>query len=598
MARAIGVDIGDHTIKVVELSGSARSFKVQRVAIRPVPGDIKPDEIEIADEEDDEAPPPPSREERISEVLKEIFRELALPKEDTCSSFHARNSMIREINVPFFDDDQIRKVVRFEAENHLHSQAIDDVVVNWVKTGETKDGSRLTIFASPKDRLASSIATMRRAGIDPAAVDLDATALYTTLDATGLIAAHPTCVVLHVGASSTNLILVVEGRPRVFRAFPLGTGALESALAHQLGAGHGHRRGADAHKDDLFVAAGDLPAAPGTPEASKSLAQVETDVVSEEREAFVNKLHREVIRSLAAVRTETPPERLLLTGGGALLDGVDEALAARFGLPVERLDLLDHVDAKDRGSDPEYAGAALGPAIGCALRMLGRNPLGIELLRDEFAPRNTFDVVRTALATLLTLGFLLMAALTLSNKKELEAEQAEFGGRHAIAKFIFREAEGDYLQQVEAETEEGARIRVDRWLKSTADDPKSITRMFTQMGRRLDYLRDQMGLSEKIPPLPSALEAMAAFYAALQTVDRAELGNFRIERMSIRTRQLQATILAESTSGHERARAALEASPYFQRRAKNPRAIVELGSSTTEGDMRKQEYTISFGDEE
>ena len=45
----------------------------------------------------------------------------------------------RDVAVPFRADDQIEKVVRFEAENHLHGRAIEDVIVNWVKTGETKE---------------------------------------------------------------------------------------------------------------------------------------------------------------------------------------------------------------------------------------------------------------------------------------------------------------------------------------------------------------------------------------------------------------------------------------------------------------------------
>ena len=61
MARAIGVDIGDHTIKVVELGGSARSFKVQRVAIRPVPEDDEPEGVTMGDDEGDDAPPKLSR---------------------------------------------------------------------------------------------------------------------------------------------------------------------------------------------------------------------------------------------------------------------------------------------------------------------------------------------------------------------------------------------------------------------------------------------------------------------------------------------------------------------------------------------------------
>ena len=312
----------------------------------------------------------------------------------------------------------------------------------------------------------------------------------------------------------------------------------------------------------------------------------------------MQKLHREVIRSLAAVRTEAPPERLLLTGGGSLIEGVAEALAERFGLPVERLDILEHVNAKDRGPDPAYAGAALAPAIGCALRMLGRNPLGIELLQDEFAPRNTFDVIRTALATVLTLGFLAVAVMTWSAKQELTAERVKFGDRHAIAKHVFKGAEGMYLQQVDAQTEVAAKQNVDRWLARGEGDPTAIRRIQRQLNRRLDYLKDQMGLSERIPPLPSALEVMTAIYKAFESVPRDELGYLRIERMTIRPRQVQMSILAETTTTFDRVRELLANAPLIVERARNPRSPVEQGSLIREGEYMKQDYTIDFREDD
>ncbi len=596
MPRAIGVDVGDHSIKVVELTGNARSFKVQRVAIRPIPEDAEADDAIVAEiregDETEEAPPKPSRDERVAEAIAGIFREFALPKEDVCAALRARTSMIREINVPFFEDDQIRKVVRFEAENHLHSQSIDDVVINWVKTGATKDGSRLTVFASPKDRLAELIAVLRRGGVDPSAVDLDSTAVYTALDAAGIFTAHPTCVVLHVGATSTNLVLVVEGRPRVFRAFPLGTGTLERTIARETeGIRHAPRR------DDLFVRAGDLPAPPGTPETAKSLVQHATDLVADEREAFVQKLHREVIRSLAAVRTETPPDRLLLTGGGALVEGVAESLATRFGLPVERLDILEHIPAKDRGPDPVYAGAALTPAIGCALRMLGRNPLRIELLQDEFAPRNAFDVIRTALATFLTLGFLAIAFLTWSAKQELVAEKIKFNDRLAVAKHIFRGAEGLYLRQVDSLSDQESDQRVQRQLAQWEGEPSAVKRIASHLIRRLDFLRDQMGLSERIPQLPSALEAMTAVYQALGPAE-SQFPYLRINKMQIRATNLSLTVFADSNETVEKVRELLAASPYVKERATGRGATVEAGSLAREGDYFRQEFTINFREDD
>src|SRR5262245_61508869 len=126
MPRAVGLDIGSRTLKLVELSGSAKAFKVQKVEVRPVPEGT-------GDEADD----------ALAAMIRGLFKEAHLPKDDVCVAFDAGSTIFREITVPFQTDDQIEKVVRFEAENHLHGRAIEDVVVNWVKTGETKEGSQL-----------------------------------------------------------------------------------------------------------------------------------------------------------------------------------------------------------------------------------------------------------------------------------------------------------------------------------------------------------------------------------------------------------------------------------------------------------------------
>ena len=596
MARAIGIDIGTRTVKAVELSGSAKSFKIQRIAIREVPDDDTAALDVPIDEEGVETPP--SRDERISAIVAEIFKTLALPKEDACATFPADRSMIREITVPFFEEDQIRKVVRFEAENHLHSHGVDDVVVNWVKTGETKDGSRLTVFASPKDDLADRIAVMRRAAVDPATIDLDATALFTALEGSGTLEEHPNAVVLDLGANSTNLLLIVDGRPRVFRSFSVGMSALESSIGSELGVPQETSRsklmtGGGGDADDLFV-----PAETGV-EGEKSLTQIQTDVVQDRRTEFVQKLHREAIRSLMAVRTESPPEVLLLTGGGSLVPGFSEDLAQRFGLPVHAVDFVDRVGAKDAGPDPAYAGAALGPAIGCALRMMGRNPLDIELLQDEFAPRNTFDVIRTALATALTLLFVGLAVLTYSTKQELRAEQVKFHEKYRAASRIFQPVEMSYLQNVDAKTKEIAAQRTRGFLKSLPNNGSQIRSIRRRMRKRHDHLESQLGLSKQVPQLQSAVLAMKEFYKALQSRPREELGGwFRISKMSISPRQLRATIIVDERTQFQTARQLLSQSEYFRSRAKNRSNVVTLGGISVAKGKAKGELILEFRSED
>ena len=591
MARAIGVDIGSRTVKAVELSGSAKSFKISRVAIREIPED-EAVPLGAVDEEGVDAPP--SREERISEIVGEIFKTLALPKEDACASFPAGKSMIREITVPFFDEDQIRKVVKFEAENHLHSHAIDDVVVNWIKTGETKDGSRLTVFASPKDDLAERIAIMRRVAVDPATVDLDATALFTALEASGAFEKDPNVIVIDLGATSTNLMLIVDGRPRVFRSFTLGMGALESSIGSELGVPLEASRtrlmtGGGAHPDDLFVPT------EASAEGEKSLTQIQTDVVGDKRTDFVKKLHREAIRSLMAVRTESPPEAILLTGGGALIPDVTRDLENRFGLPVEQVDFVHRVGAKDAGSDPAYAGAALGPAIGCALRMMGRNPLDIELLQDEFAPRNTFDVVRGALAACLTMLFIALAVITYSTKRELHAEQIKFAEKFAVARRIFSPVENSYLQNVDAKTKQTAQKATVKYLRRLPSDGSQIRSLRRRLQRRHDELESNLGLSKLIPELPSAVKAMTEFYRALQSEPRDQLGGwFRIEKMTITPRSMRVTLVVDQETQFQKARQLIAKNKYFRDRAKDRSNVVEPGPVRRKAGKARGDLTLNF----
>src|SRR5262245_53532895 len=337
MARAVGLDIGTRTIKVVELSGSPKAFRIQRLAIRDVPRAPDAPPAEGAEPFDPVA--------ATAAVVRDVFETLKLPKEDVCASFDSGKTMSREIVVPFLEPEKIRKVVKFEAEHHLHSQSVDEVVVNWIKTGETKEGSRLTIFASSKEELVERLGVLRLAGIEPASIDLDCTATYTCADALGLFAAHPNAILLTVGAHVTSLMLVVEGKPRMVRSFLLGVGSLPVALPEGR-AGGGL---------DLLVTA-------RSAEGARSGAATAELAAKDAHGDFVRKLHREVTRSLASVRSDAPPTMVFLAGGGALLPELREALQERFTLPVERINVFDKAECKDQGPDPAYAGATIPEA--------------------------------------------------------------------------------------------------------------------------------------------------------------------------------------------------------------------------------------------
>jgi|GEM_PF-4507422 len=579
MARAVGLDIGTRTIKVVELSGSPKAFKVQRVAVRDVP------QAPLVVSEGAE---PFDATQATAAVVRELFDTLKLTHDNVAATYDTGTTISREILVPFLEPDKIRKVVKFEAEHHLHSQSVDEVVVNWIKTGETKEGSRLTIFATGKDELVKRLALMRMAGVEPATIDMDATAVYTCADALGLFTEHPNAILLLVGAHTTALMLVVDGKPRMVRTFLLGVGALPPLLSGGMGRAE--------VSGDLFVPAADLQAR----EAAARQAQTAELAPRDAHMEFVKKLHREVIRSLASVRQDSPPSVVFLCGGGALLPEVREALQERFGLPVEILDVFQRVDCPDPGPEAAYTGSAVVGAVGSALRLLGHNPLGIELLQDEFAPSNTFEVTRTAAATFVTLLFLMLLGLNLHVGRQQDAAKAVNQRIYYNAAQMFQLAERKYITQVDHKDDATAEKQALSWVRSQPADHLRITKLRTQLIARHRKLQSDLGMAKEIPEVPSATRVMFEIYKALSAVARDELGDhFSIDKMDISERRCSFTIVASDTNSFDQVRALISKSDYLRTRAKNPQQMLEAQSrqKTKEG-HESQPFDIKFKDKE
>jgi type IV pilus assembly protein PilM len=587
MPRAVGLDVGTRTLKLVELSGSAKAFKVQRFLVRPMPEGTG-DDLEAA----------------RAELVRSLFHEAKVGRDDVCASFDSGATIFREITVPFRERDQIEKVVRFEAENHLHGTAIEDVVVNWIKVGETKDGSQVVIAAAPKAELSADLAVLRRAGIEPASVDLDATALFTACEATGMLAEHPSCVILEVGARTTGLVLVDGGKLRAVRAFHAGADTVSTRIEQDLSlpAGQGGARAmrtSGSDPDALLLAAPRT----GVAETSKSLAELEQDASGQRREEFVRKVHRELTRTLTAVRVETPPTVILLAGGGSLLPGLLETLAEKTGLPVQRLALLERLGYRTGGPSPELDEAVAPVAIGCALKVLGADPLGIELRQEEFRPTNTFDVVRASLVAAVTLLAVLLGGLFYLATRRADRERDRFlTAKDSVcrkAATVLSEVEKTYHRDVKGLTPELADKAARKVLDSIPSDENYLAGVQRQLRRRYTELESELNLSKDIPQIESALKVWVEVMRSFNGLDRAQLGWFRITKLSATQGSVSLTIEVDNAGKIDEIVKVLGANEYLKSRAKKPDKPVTPG--TFQKNPQTERYSgqleVVFGEE-
>jgi len=498
LARAVGLDIGARHVRLVEVESAGRGLRVLRLG-----------------ERDCVVPEGADREAAVREAVDALFRDTRASRDEVVLSWPAEACTIREISVPFRETDQIRRVVKFEFESHLHAQAIEDVVVDFVAVADTKEGKRLLAVAAPKAPLRARLDSLAQAKVDPVAVETDVTALATAAAAAGLLAENPDCVLVDIGSRSTKIIVVREGRVRAARALLGGLDATADAPAPP--------------EPPEAMAAADAG-----PSTATALA-VHGDRVS----AAVVRIVREVSRTIASAAPGVAFPVAFVCGRGSLASGAREALASGLGFEVRPLDVLAHVGHPVPPEQVEETGAAFATAIGAGAHALGIGPDLMDLRREDLAYARRFDQVKGGIAALLALLLLAVGFLLWRTKNEKEAANVEFGKMIARLTQTSEAAEKEYKGAL------GDEVAKKLWA-GTGKDVDAVPDARRRVKQMNDYLHNELGISTEVPPIRSSLEVLRSVHEAIRSV-RDQLDYCLVTKTEISQKEVQLNILVSAS---------------------------------------------------
>jgi len=497
LARAVGLDIGARHVRLVEVEGSGRGLRVLRLGERDC---VVPEGVD--------------REEAVREAVDALFRDTRASRDEVVLSWPAETCTIREITVPFREADQIRRVVKFEFESHLHSQAIEDVVLDFVAVAETKEGTRLLAVAAPKAPLRARLEALAKAKIDPVAVDTDVTVLAGAAQAAGLLADHPDCVLVDIGTRSTRIVVVREGRVRAARAL--------------LG-------GLDPNQEP----APEPVAGEAVPAEGGAVAQTTAVAVSGDRiAAAVVRVVREVSRTIANAAPGVAFPVAFVSGRGSLAPGAREALASGLGFEVRPLDLLGRLAHPVPAEQAEETGAAFAVAIGAAARAVGIGPAPLDLRREDIAYARRFDQVKGGVAAILALLLLAVGFLLWRTRNEKDAASREFGQMVAALRKTSDTVEKDYKSALGEE-------QAKKLWAGTGIDIDTVPDARRRVKQMHDYLRNELGISTEVPPIRSGLEVLKAVNSAIKSV-RDQLDYCLITSETVTQKEVQVNILVSA----------------------------------------------------
>jgi len=536
MARSVGLDIHPRGVRAVEVTGGRKSFRISRYmerSLTPRGGAPDPDELR--------------------EALIEIFRGGKFSRHSVVTAVEAHETVVREIPVPFRSDDQIRKVVKYEAEHHLHDCDADDVVVQYTKVGESADGTNLLVFAARKEAIGRRIEYARSAGVEPLAMDLDALAAYYAVRAADLFVDAPPCVLLEIGHRSTGMVFVVEGEVRALRSVRMGVDSIAQGLARDMDIGFTEadsklaELSSDEDSGDLLLP---LEVLDDRKETEKSHTELERDLFHHKRDEFAARLKREFIRSSAALRGAGRPQRIIVTGPGLHVPGLLDLLGQRLGTSIQAFRPSEHFPCKLDGDAKQEFDAGAAVALGLALKGIGNAPIEIDFRQEELQVANKFELLKNSLAITVTLAFIGLLAFSfycVIKKRELQDERFEPMLTNAFQSFS--EAAAKYNQLGDKLIESRYLVDVGR-TEQAGERPMAVRRFIDELRRMKKRLHRVVGDDRGLPPLTSALQTWNDIFSIVSR-NHEQIGFIDFESISITQERVRFNVVLPSIAEAE-----------------------------------------------
>jgi type IV pilus assembly protein PilM len=370
----LGLDLGSHGLKAVELKVSPRT--------------ISPGQFRVHPRVDATSP--------LAEHIQRFIGMHSLPLDQVACALPANQLSTRRLEFPFSDKRRLKQAIPFEIEAETPFE-LDDIFLDWnLLSGDRNHGVVAATLAKRTD-VGFALATLDEAGCEPQVLEAEGLVLANLAP---IFVLEGSQLIADIGHEKTTFCAVLNGRPVLARSIPFAGRAITEAIAADLDLSF---EAAEQRKCD-----GEVLARSARDESGPTPSVV----------AVLDRIAREALRTLEAAEVRhgdgpvTREAHLTLVGGSARLARIDDFLARRTSLETSRLrmpadsphaDLVEGIDA-----------LLFAPALALALRFSGEAATQMNFRQGEYAYRQDLSQLfgrelRPTAILAATLAFLLVA---------------------------------------------------------------------------------------------------------------------------------------------------------------------------------------------
>ena len=341
----IGLDIGSSSIKLVELNEGKNGFKLQNLAISPLP----PEAIVDGSLMDSVI---------IIDMIRELIANTKTKTKDVVISISGHSVIVKKINLPFMTEAELEESIQWEAERYIPFD-INDVNIDFQILGsgpENPEVMDVILVAAKKDIINDYISVIIESGLNPVIIDVDAFALENMLAINYEIEKEEIIAIANVGASTTNINIIKDNVSAFTRDIFKGGNQVTEEIQRQL-----HIDYEEAEKIKV-----------GSKVDTTSQATIQ-DVLKTASES----LAMEIGSSLDFFQSTTTYEKInkfYLSGGGSKVKDFDLILQQQIGIPVEIVNPFKKIEYSGKNFDIEYLreiGPIMAVGVGLSTRKVG-----------------------------------------------------------------------------------------------------------------------------------------------------------------------------------------------------------------------------------
>jgi type IV pilus assembly protein PilM len=333
-----GLDIGTTAVRLVELKGTGTPRQLAKYAYIPL--DSK---LSASDSKADQ--------DKLAQIIAQLVSQARLDTKNVAVGIPSNRVFTTVADVDRLSDDELAKSIKLQADS-LIPTPLAESKIDWALLGDSptdKTKQEILLSSVPNNFIEARLDMLESIGLNVIAFEPDNLAVSRALIAPD---AQGTQLLIDIGRQSTDLVIMLNGKPRLTRSIPTGVEAIIRAATQNLNI--------DEKQAEQFVMKFGLS-------KDKLEGQI-IQAVGGTVDILVSEIEKSIKFFLTRYNTEKI-QRMIVTGGASVIPEFPLHLANKFGIEVEIGNAWRNVSfSRDRQNELLSLSNQFSVAVGLAER--------------------------------------------------------------------------------------------------------------------------------------------------------------------------------------------------------------------------------------